>query len=249
MSHWYRSKLGTPKEPLKTQTEHPLNIKAFDRWYEFGTLRACWGHPQVIVRVAVKLAALSVLLGIVSLALSCPNMVRTFKTATRMMTAPRHKLSVDDVLAWGNTYGDLLGKPLEASIERFGAPQDNGENSSTWNPSARTSERTVVVMCSSTGSVAKVLKVFARPGESVDALEVLKKAPLLKFGTGTYKDTLLNFLTAFCSSSAAWQRALSLDTLREHDGPEWRYGSVGHTGPFEQMPASRAEEGRVRHGK
>ena len=40
------------------------------------------------------------------------------------------------------------------------------------------------------------MKVYARPSESIDAAELLKKAPMFEFSTGTYADTLLNFLTA-----------------------------------------------------
>jgi hypothetical protein len=68
ISHWYRAKLS-PDEPLKTQCEYCLEIKAFHRlpyrWW--GMLRACMHHPQVVVRVGVWLGLISLILGVVSL--------------------------------------------------------------------------------------------------------------------------------------------------------------------------------------
>ena len=72
INHWYRARLARPSlwarvtgdfgEAIETQKEYPLKIKALDRWYNthWGKLRACMGHPQVIVRVAAWLGLLSV---------------------------------------------------------------------------------------------------------------------------------------------------------------------------------------------
>lgn len=150
----------------------------------------------MVVRVAVKLAVLSVLLATVSLVLSSPGLVRNIRAAIRTMTVPPHRLTVDDVLAWRNTYGDLLGKPREALIERFGTPKDDDENSSDWNQSPKTRDREVAVVYNSVDTVVKAVKVFARRSESLDAVAVLRKAPVLKFETGTYKDSLQNYFIA-----------------------------------------------------
>jgi hypothetical protein len=55
MSSWYRFRLGG----LQTQREYALNIEACDRWPHtwYGKIRACTGHPQVVVRVGVWLAS------------------------------------------------------------------------------------------------------------------------------------------------------------------------------------------------
>ncbi|MEK7992757.1 MAG: hypothetical protein AAB403_03030 [Planctomycetota bacterium] len=109
------------------------------------------------------------------------------------------RLSVDNALGWRATYGDLLGKPREAVIERFGsAAEDETNNGLSWDPSPKTHDRHVTVGFNSKdkGSGAAVVKVFARPTESLDPMEVLRKAPMFKFETGTYKDSLVNYFTA-----------------------------------------------------
>ena len=72
INHWYRARLGPPKAPLKTQEKYVFEIKAFDRWYNksLGKLRACTGHPQVVVRVGVWLGIISVWLGVLGVIIS-----------------------------------------------------------------------------------------------------------------------------------------------------------------------------------
>lgn len=59
MGRWYRYKLGV----VETQADVDLRIEAYDCWW--GRFLACLDHPQVIVRVAAQLGALSVVLGAV----------------------------------------------------------------------------------------------------------------------------------------------------------------------------------------
>lgn len=110
------------------------------------------------------------------------------------------ELSVDGALAWRNTYGDLLGKPREAVIERFGTPNRNEDgNSLEWDRSEKTDDRGLTIFFDSVaqkGSIAQGVKVFSRPAESLDALEILKRAQMFEFTTGTYEDTVLNYFTA-----------------------------------------------------
>jgi hypothetical protein len=61
---WYRGRLGG----LKTQTNHELEIRAANGWW--GKLRACCQHPQVVVRIATRLAILSIILAVISIFLS-----------------------------------------------------------------------------------------------------------------------------------------------------------------------------------
>jgi len=61
MSQWYRTKLGI----TRTNIDAELDIEIRNGW--FGELRNCLAHPQVVVRIAVKLAILGLLLGIVSI--------------------------------------------------------------------------------------------------------------------------------------------------------------------------------------
>jgi len=111
-------------------------------------------------------------------------------------------LTLDQVLLWRDKYRDLLDKPKEAAIEKFG-PADVVEEDFiigrlTWNGSAKTEGRRIAVLLTSTASKLYIAEVelFAAPGETLDAMELLKKAPLFMFETGTYGDPPENFLAA-----------------------------------------------------
>ena len=71
MSAWFRARLGG----LETQKSYPLKIEAANNRY--GKLRACFDHPQVVVRVAAWLGVISVALGAVGVLLGvlsvCPK--------------------------------------------------------------------------------------------------------------------------------------------------------------------------------
>jgi hypothetical protein len=199
MSYWYRARLGSG-EALKTQEEYPLRIDLANRWY--GKLRASMHDPHVGVRVSVHVALwlgiLGVVLGTIGLLTSIGRASRTIAKAT---PARDSALSVDGVLAWRATYGDLLGKPREAVIERFGtARKSDGDSDSalSWDSSPKTGNRSVTVFFESaaSGSTVQAVKVFAGLTESLDAIEILKKAPLFEFETGTYKDALIQYFVA-----------------------------------------------------
>jgi hypothetical protein len=195
MSYWYRARLGS-KEALETQTEYPLEIAPANGWY--GKLRASMNHPQVGVRAAVGLGILSVVFGLVGAALGIISVLPVRGSTTTATTASFSALSVNGVLAWRGTYGDLLEKSREAVIERFGTP--NGEDGTilSWNEALKTGNRPLLVGFDSANkdSIVQIVKVGARQTEWLDAVEVFKKAPMFTFSTGTYKDALLNYFTA-----------------------------------------------------
>lgn len=60
MNSWYRKKLGN----LEKNEEYDLEVKELNNAY--GKLLASLGHPQIIVRVAIRLGLWSVLLGVIS---------------------------------------------------------------------------------------------------------------------------------------------------------------------------------------
>ena len=64
INSWYRKKLGIEK----TNTEYELKIKPANHF--FGKFSACYQHPQIVVRVATWLGAISVLLGVVSVTIA-----------------------------------------------------------------------------------------------------------------------------------------------------------------------------------
>ena len=118
----------------------------------------------------------------------------TATTATTKETV----VSVTDVLGWRSSYGDLLGKPKAAAVERFGEPSTQDRpNVWTWEPSAKTSNRMVTIFFAAQApNPATEVKVYASDQEKVDPLEVLKRAPQFDFTTGTYRDSVTNYLIA-----------------------------------------------------
>ena len=129
-------------------------------------------------------------------------------------------LSVDEVLAWRGTYGDLLGKPREAVIERFGTPQEEDGPSLSWVKAQKTADRPLLVYFDSANkdSIVQGVKVGPRSAERLDVMEILQKAPMFTFDTGTYSDTLLNYFTA---STKDGRNAFQFDVTER--GAKFRY--------------------------
>lgn len=63
VGRWYREKLGG----IETGSQEKLIIRVRDDMW--GSFRACVDHPQICIRLATRLAVISVALGITSLAL------------------------------------------------------------------------------------------------------------------------------------------------------------------------------------
>lgn len=224
MNYWYRARLGA----VETQKEYPLVIAPANSWW--GHLRAGLSHPQAAVRVAVSLGLWSVLLTVMfGMMTFGPGIAGSI--AARALTQPEPKvayttLSVDDVLAWRNTFGDLLGKSRQAVIERYGAPQKEDGASLSWDQGPRTGGRFVLVgFESAPGGVVQVMKVGALSTERFDTTEVLKKAPMFTFETGTYKDTLVHYFTA---STKDGRNGFQFDITQS--GPKFSYAIFAKDG-------------------
>lgn len=70
MNYWYRARLGD----LETHRDYPLVVaKAAPVW---GSLKAGVDHPQVIVRLAIRLAVWSVFLGIAGVVLGIISILK-----------------------------------------------------------------------------------------------------------------------------------------------------------------------------
>lgn len=59
MSEWYRKKLGI------TKTQEEIEFDVVTRDNPWGHLRASLHHPQIVVRLAMELAIISVVLGVI----------------------------------------------------------------------------------------------------------------------------------------------------------------------------------------
>lgn len=107
-------------------------------------------------------------------------------------------MTLDDVLAWRAKYADLLGKPKETAIERYGKPTVEEEELLAWKNGLRTDGRQIMVLFKSVGTKTEIImvKVFAKDDEVLDPMEILKKAYQFQFDTGTYEDSIKNFLVA-----------------------------------------------------
>jgi hypothetical protein len=110
-----------------------------------------------------------------------------------------YPLGLDDVFEWRDHYGDLIGKPRETAIERFGDRfMEHSPGFLRWDASPRTTDRSVGIGLSAVDATGRIflVKVFAKEDEALDPLEILKRAPLFTVETGTYSDSAINFMTA-----------------------------------------------------
>jgi hypothetical protein len=63
LNEWYRTHLGD----LRTQVDYDLNVENAE--HLVGRLRSCIHHPQIVVRIAAWISLLSLLLGVIGIAL------------------------------------------------------------------------------------------------------------------------------------------------------------------------------------
>lgn len=78
MNMWYRGLLGDGQTPLETQVDYALNINAANSWC--GKIRACMCHPQIVARMAIRLAFGGVALGVVSAVLGVLSVWLTLRS-------------------------------------------------------------------------------------------------------------------------------------------------------------------------
>lgn len=89
-------------------------------------------------------------------------------------------------------YEDLLGKGVDVAVERFGPPDKDGKPYA-WTGNAKTHMRTVVLLVDG-GKVIRGVKVSILPNERLDPMDLLKRAQMFDFESGTYANSLTNFL-------------------------------------------------------
>jgi len=65
VNEWYRKLLSL--DDWSNQSEYELDITIVDNW--IGKLWSCFHHPQIIVRIASRLAVISVIEGIIGIVL------------------------------------------------------------------------------------------------------------------------------------------------------------------------------------
>lgn len=102
-------------------------------------------------------------------------------------------LTLDEVLGWRAAYEDLLGKDVAIAKERYGLPDHENESFIDYSSSGRTEHRYLRFFVLD-GKVGWVM-VFLLPG-NLDITDVLIKAPLFCFSSGTWTDTTQNFFQA-----------------------------------------------------
>ena len=112
--------------------------------------------------------------------------------------ARKQTISVAEVLGLRSAYGDLLGKPKEVAVERFGEPStEDRPGAWTWEASPKTNDRMVTIEFGDRAPhTAFEVKVYASDQEQLDPVEILKRAPQFNFTTGTYRDSVTSYLVA-----------------------------------------------------
>lgn len=115
--------------------------------------------------------------------------------AANELKPTRTTVSLDDVFAWRRLYGDLLGKSKDAAIERLGAAfAQPVPGVLRWHVTPKAGDREISIGFDSAATVFAV-KVAARADETLDPLEILRKAPLFSFETGTFQDSAESYMT------------------------------------------------------
>jgi len=115
-------------------------------------------------------------------------------------SSARASLVLDDVFTgWRSQYGNLVGKTKDTAIERFGDRfTQEIPGLLSWRMSEATGTRAIDVglTTADANGVIFLVKVHAADGEILDPLEVLKRAPLFNFESGTYIDSANNYFIA-----------------------------------------------------
>ena len=114
-------------------------------------------------------------------------------------TTDQVRLTVQDVLAWRDTYGDLLDRPRDAAIERFQSEgKRDGTNGFHWAAGPRTDYRSVGVFCVDRGGTQTIFAVRVHPktNETMDVLGVIRLARQFTFGSGTFTDSVDEYFSA-----------------------------------------------------
>jgi len=155
----------------------------------------------------MMLRSISIVILMITLALCCctpriapapPPPPPPLVTAPLVPQQPRphwQELTLNGVLSWRGVYGDLLGKPKETVLERFGPPNsDDGQGQLEWGEGEKTGNRSVTVFV--IGKNVHAIKVFAREDERLDPIEAIKNATLFTFQSGTFQDAASNYFIA-----------------------------------------------------
>jgi hypothetical protein len=104
-------------------------------------------------------------------------------------------LTLNEVLAWKDIYGDLVGKNRDVAIERYGpayqAEASSGSVLLHWDASHKTAGREVQVLVSTSDppDVIFAAHVYPRADETLDVMEILRKAPLFEFESGVFSNS------------------------------------------------------------
>jgi hypothetical protein len=182
-------------------TRRKLDVK-FGETYDFEVAKAglkggwglwwAWGASEMGYRVATRLATLGTVLAILGLGL---GVWQIYPSRTTSRGIPSHSLTVGDVFSLRDKYGDLIGKSRDAVIERYGAAKPaEHDDWLVYSASVDTSNRPIAFFL--VDGTVNLVKVLKRDGEELDVLELVKKAPLFDFGSGTFTDATKNYLIA-----------------------------------------------------
>jgi hypothetical protein len=125
---------------------------------------------------------------------STPNTVSA--GASSSPKTPRPELTVDDVLGWRSNHGgDLLGKDKDAVIARYGEPDPTSTGSRLeYTATGKALDRSTNFLIES--SKVSAIKVYSKEGDSLNVEEVIKKATLFTFKTGTFADSTSSYFAA-----------------------------------------------------
>jgi hypothetical protein len=133
--------------------------------------------------------------------LTAPGVARSLdpkpQTPKRTVTKnliERKVLDVDDVLAWKTPFADLLGKPKDVAVERYGAPDRQTETTLRYQGNAKTLFRSLIIFVAN--NTITSIKVFSHPWEALPIDRVIKRAKMFCFTSGTFEDSTDDYFSA-----------------------------------------------------
>lgn len=119
--------------------------------------------------------------------ISQPSQGKTAASKVRIM-------DLQEVFVWRTVFADLLGKSKDAVVERFGDPASSTPDTLEYTPSLKSLSHGLLLNIRS-GKVIMV-KVYSLESDELPVTDIIKRAPLFTFESGTFEDSPRNYFLA-----------------------------------------------------
>jgi hypothetical protein len=103
-------------------------------------------------------------------------------------------LTVDQVLAWRLPYNDLIGADEKVVVEKFGPPDRKIPNWISYFGGGKSQSRKIDLLIEN--GIVKAIRVFATPQDFLGIEQVIQRAPVFCFSSGTFTDSTVRYFSA-----------------------------------------------------